>query len=201
MRRIAGKGMVNHLPAMISEDESVRIFDRHIVIPRSRSRTCSARICVATSNDANLLKPSASLPRKRGPRATAAGLGSLDFGFAMITPGYLRSFTSTLVPAVPLNKRGGTVKKSDTDRATMCQGVSRCSGFAADIRSRLIRDGGAPARGWGKYRGQFRDQFIRIQLRFNSCISFSASALFANEPKEPSRFSSMMRASAARPTR
>ena len=64
----------------------------------------------------------------------------------------------------------------------MCQEVSRYSAFAADIRSRLIRDGGAPAQGCGKYRGQFRDQLIRIQLRFNSCISFSASALSANEP-------------------
>ena len=34
-------------PAMISDDESVRIFDRLIAIPRSRSRTSSARIYVA----------------------------------------------------------------------------------------------------------------------------------------------------------
>src|SRR5207248_2440826 len=63
------------------------------------------------------------------------------------------------------------------------------------------RAAGALGDGSTRDQGHFRGQQIHVQLRFNSCISLSASALSANESPEPSKLSSTTRASAARPTR
>jgi hypothetical protein len=73
-------------PAMISEDKSVRNFDRHIRHPPiAKQDHVRPGLTWLTSNKANPLKSLASLSRNREPGATAASLGSPDFRFAVIT--------------------------------------------------------------------------------------------------------------------
>jgi hypothetical protein len=116
---------------------------------------------------------------------------------------WLGSMSPTLNKASPLKclsyNGGRNVRKPDTrPRNDVSKQVSRHYVFAA-------KSGAGVAQAWRELlpwgRSQFRRQLIRIQPRFNACISFSASTLSAKEPAEPSRLSSIAGASAVRPTR
>jgi hypothetical protein len=161
---------------------------------------------VSNLKSASAFKSLSSPPRKRGSLGQPPQcLGSLGSAFAkhefnqliwFIFLGLHRKCYSSRVKSERSVKKLDTPPRNDVSERFRVTGPRRGHQHQASPTSResecpAIEEGSRPLPG----------QLIRVQLRFNSCISFSASALSVNEPTEPSRFSSMKRASAARPTR
>ena len=193
-------------PAMINEDESVRIFDRqnrnsNIAKQAIFGPDLSVRREISQSFQILIVTPAKAGGQGQPPQC----LGSLGSVFAKYEFNQLIWFIFLGLPRKCYSSRvksERSVKKLDTPPPTIGLRGSCHWAFAANIRSRPRRlSGGSGCRAIEERSRPLPGQLIRVQLRFNSCISFSASALSANEPKEPSRFSSRIRASAARPTR